>query len=272
ADALTASIHEPQCRGADHAVFERRIVGDKARLKEITAALVDDVSPRWTQAVNPAMHREEIVDIRGMAQAIMLLEHSETPPAFVAHEFVLTDGAGHEFGPHHEGLREALYRTDRRIGALLEMMRRRGILDSTLFVITSDHGMAAQRVELAANPTVEPARMGIKAVYAEPMIYLRDLAIECTRTRDARMLRVKACDNDCHEPVEGVRVKIERRNGETIGEASTSGTGHVALATPANLRDDELVLRITHPDYNPRNVDGCGRPIHRDIREVIYSG
>lgn len=271
-DALTASIHEPQCRGADHAVFERRIVGDKARLKEITAALVHDISPRWTQAENPAMHREEIVDIRGMAQAIMLLEHSDTPPAFVAHEFVLTDGAGHEFGPHHEGLREALCRTDRRIGALLDMMRRRGILDSTLFVITSDHGMAAQRVELAANPTVEPARTGIKAVYAEPMIYLRDLAIECARTRDGRMLRVSASDNGCSEPVEGVRVKVERRNGETIGEASTSGTGHVALATPANLRDDEVIVRITHPEYNCRNVDARGRAIHRDIREVIYPG
>src|SRR5207237_7931008 len=28
-DVLTASIHEPQSRGADHSAWERRIVGDK---------------------------------------------------------------------------------------------------------------------------------------------------------------------------------------------------------------------------------------------------
>ena len=41
---VTASIHEPQGRGADHAAFERRIIGDKARLKALTAEMVHDVS------------------------------------------------------------------------------------------------------------------------------------------------------------------------------------------------------------------------------------
>ncbi len=94
--------------------------------------MASDVSPRWAADNMPAMTREEIVDIRGMAQVISLFEHcGETKaPVFVAHEFVLTDGAGHDYGPHHEGLREALYRTDKRIGAVLEMLRARGLLDS----------------------------------------------------------------------------------------------------------------------------------------------
>ncbi len=124
---LTASIHEPQGRGAEHAVFERRIVGDKARLKALTAEMASDVSPRWADDNIPAMTREEIVDIRGMAQLIALLEHcgdNGKAPTFVAHEFVLTDGAGHDYGPHHEGTREALYRTDKRIGAVLELVPR----------------------------------------------------------------------------------------------------------------------------------------------------
>ena len=70
AGTITASIHEPQGRGADHAAFERRIVGDKARLKTLTAEMASDVSPRWAQDNIPAMTREEIVDIRGMAQVI----------------------------------------------------------------------------------------------------------------------------------------------------------------------------------------------------------
>ena len=216
---ITASIHEPQGRGADHAVFERRIVGDKARLKALTAEMASDVSPRWAADNMPAMTREEIVDIRGMAQVINLFDHcgdNEKAPVFVAHEFVLTDGAGHDYGPHHEGLREALYRTDKRIGAVLEMFRARGLLDSTLFVVTSDHGMAAQRVELKANPAREPERAGIQGVFAEPMIYLRDLRVELERARDLRSLRVTVLDNDHlpdgeHPPLAGARVTLHGR-------------------------------------------------------------
>ena len=143
------------------------------------------------------MTREEVVDIRGMAQVINLFEHCcRRRPVFVAHEFVLTDGAGHDYGPHREGKREALYRTDARIGAVLEILRARGLLESTLFVVTSDHGMAAQRVELKANPIREPQRAGIEGVYAESIIYLRDLRVEIERARDLRSLRVTVLDNE----------------------------------------------------------------------------
>jgi Type I phosphodiesterase / nucleotide pyrophosphatase len=276
-DAITASIHEPQGRGADHAVFERRIVGDKARLKEITAAMISDVSPRWVNDNKHAMQREEIVDIRGLAQTLNLFEHCDSrrrPPVFVAHEFVMTDGAGHDYGPHHDGLREALYRTDRRIGVVLEMLRKRGLIDSTLFVVTSDHGMAAQRIELKANPAAEPSRFGIKAVYAEPMIYLRDLAVECSRARDGRTLRVAVFDNDAdasgeHTPVEGASVAVY--SGERkLGEARTEGSGTAAFSTPANLSDGELRVEVAHENYNSRNLRADGHAILPDIRKVLY--
>ena len=37
--AFTASIHEPCTRGADHATLERLVIGDRDRLRELTAAL-----------------------------------------------------------------------------------------------------------------------------------------------------------------------------------------------------------------------------------------
>jgi len=273
--AVTASIHEPQGRGADHAAFERRLMGDKARLIELTAEMAHDVSPRWEADGKHSITREEIVDIRGLAQVINLFEHCDSaPPVFVAHEFVSTDGAGHDYGPHHSGLREALVRTDRRIGMVLDLLRRRGLLDSTLFVVTSDHGMAAQRTELKANPTVQPARHGIKAVFAEPMIYLRDLAIELERTRDGRNLRVTVLDNDPaasgeQPPVEGARVTL--LEGERpIGEGYTSAEGTIAFATPAQLGDGELSLHVEHPNFNPRNLRADGSPIGPDLRAILY--
>jgi phosphonoacetate hydrolase len=277
ADTITASIHEPQGRGADHNAFEKRIIGDKTRLKDLTIKMMDEISPRWMADEKPAMHREEVVDIRGMAQLINMLEHcGERTPMFVAHEFVLTDGAGHEYGPHHEGLREALYRTDARIGKVLELLDVRGMLDSTLFVVTSDHGMAAQHIELKANPTVEPVKAGIKGVFAEPMIYLRDLHIECERANDRRTLRVTVFDNDFatdgeRPAIEGASVKLLDSAGALLGEATTSMMGIVAFATPANIRDDDLTLEVEHADFNRRKLRIDGAQLHADIRKQLYA-
>jgi phosphonoacetate hydrolase len=274
--AITASIHEPQGRGADHAVFERRIVGDKSRLKALTQEMIDDISPRWMADDMPAMRREEIVDIRGMAQVINLFDHcGARPPVFVAHEFVLTDGAGHDYGPHHDGAREAIRRTDRRIGAIFDMMRARGLYDSTLFVLTSDHGMAPQRVELKANPACEPASVGLKGVFAEPMIYLRDLIVECERARDLRSLRVTVRDNDHlpdgeHPPVAGVKIVLHGRGDKSLAQATTEEFGRVAFATRADMRDDELTVRLAHPDFNSRTVRGDGSPVRPDLRGLLY--
>ncbi|MGB9382645.1 alkaline phosphatase family protein [Candidatus Binatus sp.] len=275
---LTASIHEPQGRGAEHAVFERRIVGDKARLKALTAEMASDVSPRWADDNIPAMTREEVVDIRGMAQLIALLEHcgdNGKAPTFVAHEFVLTDGAGHDYGPHHEGTREALYRTDRRIGAVLDLFRARGLLDSTLFVVTSDHGMAAQRVELKANPIRGAQLAGIEAVYAAAMIYLHDLRVEIARARDHRSLAVTVLDNDAlpdgeHPPLAGARVTLHGRGNAVIAETRTPESGRVAFATPADLSDAELTVGVELKGYNPRTLRADGTSLAKDIREILY--
>jgi len=275
--AVTASIHEPQGRGADHAAFERRIVGDKARLKALTAEMAFDVSPRWAADNMPAMTREEIVDIRGMAQVINLFDHcAGNAPVFVAHEFVITDGAGHDYGPHRAGLREALYRTDNRIGAVLELLRARGLLESTLFVVTSDHGMAAQRVELKANPVREAERAGIQGVFAEPMIYLRDLRVELERARDLRSIRVTVLDNDFlpggeHPPLAGARVTLHS-SGEgdrIIAEARTTDSGRVAFATPADAA--ELTVCVELKGLNRRVIRADGTSIAKDIRQVLYA-
>ena len=197
---------------------------------------------------------------------------------FVAHEFVITDGAGHDYGPHHEGLREALYRTDNRIGAVLELLRARGLLESTLFVVTSDHGMAAQRVELKANPVREAERAGIQGVFAEPMIYLRDLRVELERARDLRSIRVTVLDNDFlpggeHPPLAGARVTLHG-SGEgdrIIAEARTPESGRVAFATPADASDAELTVSVELKGFNRRVIRADGTSIAKDIRQVLYA-
>jgi hypothetical protein len=173
-------------------------------------------------------------------------------------------------------MREALYRTDDRIGAVLELFRARGLLDSTLFVVTSDHGMAAQRVELKANPAREPERAGIQGVFAEPMIYLRDLRVELERARDLRSLRVTVLDNDHlpdgeHPPLEGARVTLSGRGDAVIAESRTSDTGRVAFATPADAPDAELTVTVERKGFNPRKLRADGKSLAKDIRKILYA-
>src|SRR5262249_48613482 len=157
---------------------------------------------------------EAILDARGLAQVMVLLDDPARPvPPLVVHEFALTDGAGHEYGPHADGLRTAIAESDRRLGQVLDMLAARGLLDTTLFRFTSDHGRAAQDAALAANPVRHPERIGMQTITGEPMLWLRDLAVEVERASDGRTARVVVCDADADEsgerpPVAGAEVIV----------------------------------------------------------------
>src|ERR1700687_4351731 len=195
--AFTVNIHEPQGRGADHAALERRVVGPRDRLRALTPDFLTTINPRYATDGKEGVYREAVLDARGMAQITVLLEDpARPPPLLVAHEFALTDGAGHDYGPHGDGLRAAVAETDARLGQVLDLLTARGLFDSTLFVFTSDHGMAAQDVSLNANPARHPERLGMKAITGEPMIWLRDLDVVVEPAPDGRTARVTVLDND----------------------------------------------------------------------------
>lgn len=275
AAARTASIHEPQGRGADHAPLEGRTLGRRDRLKALTAELTTAISPRWLADGHEAVHREALVDARGVAQVIELFDGPDAPPLLTAHEFTLTDGAGHEYGPHAEGLREAVAETDRRLGLVLDLLQRKGLLDSTLFVFTADHGMAAQDIALAANPARHPERIGMKTVTGEPMIWLRDLAVSVEPAPDGRTARVVVCDNDAdasgeQPPVAGAEVRVLSAEDRVLAALTTNAAGVAGFSTPADVPRHAIVLSVHHPDYNPRHLRLDGSSLSIDLRRVLY--
>jgi hypothetical protein len=134
--------------------------------------------------------------------------------------------------------------------------------------------MASQRTELKANPACEPRNHGIKGVFVEPMIYLRDMAVRCERSRDGRALRVEVTDNDAnveslHAPIAGARVSLWCGE-DLLFQESTSADGLAAFATPAQANDRELRLRVEHPDLNPRNLLADGSRLGVDLRARLY--
>lgn len=274
--AFTASIHEPQGRGADHAALEGRVVGARDRLKALTAELIEQVNPRHLADGRVTVHREAQLDARGLAQVLVLFDDSSHPlPVFVAHELALTDGAGHDYGPHGEGLRAAIAETDRRLGRVLDMLEQTELLDSTLFVFTTDHGMAAQDTSLEANPARRPERIGMKTITAEPMIWLRDMHVQVERAADGRTARVLVADNDADASGEksslpGAEILVHARADTVLARAVTNEAGIAGFTTPADVPSSQIVLSVHHPDFNTRHLRLDGTNLAIDLRRELY--
>lgn len=279
---LTAAIHEPQGRGAVHAALERRVVGPRDRLKVLTQECLTQIHPRYEQEGKEGVVREAMLDARGLAQVLVLFDDpAHEPPAFVAHELAMTDGAGHDYGPHGEGLRTAIEETDARLGRILDLLEAKGLSDSTLFIFTADHGMAAQDISLAANPARHPERIGMKTITAEPMIWLRDLAVAVEPSPDGRTARVTVLDNDAagvgeEVPVVGAEVLVNLHPQGAPGEPAlvarltTNEAGIAGFATPADVPRHQLTVAIRHPEYNPRHLRLDGSNLAIDLRHVLY--
>lgn len=274
--AFTAAVHVPQGRGADHAALERRVVAPRDRLKALTAEATAAISPRWRADGHEAVHREAVLDARGAAQVRILFDDPSHPmPAFIAHEFSLTDGAGHEYGPHGDGLREAVAETDRRLGNILDLLAAKGVLETTLFVVASDHGMAAQDTALMANPARHPERIGLKALTCEPMIWLRDLAVEVEPAPDGRSARVTVRDNDADgsgegPPIAGAEILVHGPRDTVIARTTTNAAGIAGFGTPVDERAADIALAVRHPDFNPRHLRLDGTNLAIDPRAVLY--
>ncbi len=275
---VTAAIHAPFGRSAQHAVLEGRNLCDRSRLKVLTAELAADQHPRWAE--HPAVAAESLLDTRGVAQVIDLFTgEGRVPPRLVYHELALTDGAGHDYGPHADGVADALDESDRRIGRVLALLDDLGLFDETLFVVSADHGMAPQDVTLRANPTAHVSDSGVVAVVAEPMIWLRDLAVVVERAADGRTARVLVSDNDADEsgeqpPFPDAEVIVEaHRPGEhavTLAHGRTDRFGVFGFATPSDLDSSRIGVVVTAADRSPRHLLLDGTRLALDLRAALY--
>ncbi len=280
AQCMTAAIYAPFGRGAKHAVLESRNLCDRGRVRQLTAELSVDQNPRWAREFK-AVADEAVVDARGVAQVIELFtREGAAPPDFTYHELVLTDGAGHDYGPHGEGLRDALDESDRRIGRVLAVLDETGLFEETLFVVTADHGMAPQDVSLRANPTGHVLEAGLAAIVAEPMIWLRDLAVSAERAPDGRTGRVLVADNDADSsgerpPFGGADVVVEAHREGTaprvVAQGSTSADGIFGFATPSDVDSRQIGIRVSAPGFNARHLLLDGTRLALDLRAALYA-
>jgi len=274
---ITASLNEPCGRGATHATLERRLLVDPERMREVAKENRGDTNPRWKEEGLEQVYRYSGTDIQGVVQSLMLFD-SDTPhqpPVFTFHEFSLTDAVGHEYGPHHEALRDALVETDKRIGKILSLLDRRGLFESTLFVISADHGMAPTDIGLAADPAQAVIEAGLKAVVTSPLIYLLDMDVTVEPSADGRTVSATVLENDTdahgEKPaLDGADVQVIGRHAKVLAEAKTDAFGVAGLPLPVGEDPESLVMRVEHERFNTRRLRLDGTNLVEDVGKRLY--
>jgi len=273
---VTASLNEPCGRGALHATLELRMLVDADRMREVGKENRGDTNPRWKEEEQEHVYRYSGTDIQALAQSLMLFDsETQPPPIFTYHESSLPDAVGHDYGPHHEAMRDALVETDKRIGKILAVMDRRGLFDSTLFVISADHGMAQTDTELAADPAQAVLDAGLKAVVTSPLIYLIDMDVAVEHSADGRTVTVTVLENDAdasgEKPaVDGAKIEVIGPHGRVLANATTDAFGVAGLPLPVGEDPPSLVVRVEHERFNTRHVRLDGTNVVEDLPARLY--
>ena len=273
---VTSSLNEPCGRGALHATLERRLLVDGEKLREVARANRADTNPRWKAEGQEQVYRYSGTDIQAVAQSLMLFDsETQPPPVFTFHEFSLTDAVGHDYGPHHEAMLDALVETDKRIGKILSVLDRRGLFESTLFVISADHGMAQTDVALAADPAQAVLDAGIKAVVTSPLIYLLDVEVTLEASADGRTVNVTVLENDTDAsgekpPVVGADIRVIGAHSRVLAEAKTDAFGIAGLPLPVGEDPGSLVVRVEHERSNTRHLRLDGTNVVEDVGRLLY--
>jgi len=273
---VTASINEPCMRGAGHSTLERRMLMDGNRVTEVSKMHRGDTSPRWLEDGEQACRRASATDIHGIAQSLLLFTDESLPaPKFTYHEFSLTDSVGHDYGPHHPALMDALVETDKRIGKILGVLDDRDFFDSTLFVITTDHGMAPVDPDKAADQSLAVSGAGLKSVLTHPLVYLLDMHVTIEPSADGRTVSVTVAENDANangdrQPTAGAKVNLVGAGGQVLATGVTDPFGTCGLPLPAAEDPAVFAMRVTHDDFNTRHIRLDGSNIVEDIRGRLY--
>lgn len=218
-DAYAAVLNELTVGGADYTPLDHFGVGSKASLQETRA-----------------------VDTLGISMVTRLVGDSRKPvPALLQLSLITTDAAGEQTGPHSDTVRETLATMDGQLARIRSAYERRGVLDRTMWILVSDHGMELQDPAQATNTTALIRQSGVRTRHIGPAsVWLATMAVAVERGGDG--IRVTVTAHDTGAPIEGATVSCEG-----CEDAITGADGIAVMALDAMNS-----IEVTHPDFNPQ--------------------
>lgn len=127
--------------------------------------------------VRPELWREYDGKVSPDARVDQVLTWLDLPvarrPDLVTLYFDAVDHAGHDHGPDSPEVDAALTATDRAIGRLLDVLKQRGMLDTTNIIVVSDHGQIATKKgayiildDIVDVHDLDVQQMGLLAMFA----------------------------------------------------------------------------------------------------------
>jgi phosphonoacetate hydrolase len=145
----TACINEPADSGASYSTFS--LIRDAVATGGSSggAADMDSLLPPPRADVHATQEYVEerkdyawstSVDAVGLTQMLELWPSRSEAPRLTWWNTLLTDTGHHAGGPHSPVAHAAMRDADRRLGVFLDHLDKIGALDSTTFLLTSDHG------------------------------------------------------------------------------------------------------------------------------------
>ena len=155
-DAFTSASYEYADRGATWSTFAE--FRAKRRPFYATPDMVAATATAWAIEASANYRFESRIDESSLGSAIEQWRgpaHTGHPlPTLQLVNFSLTDGAGHESGPHEPLARAAQHDSDGRLGRLIDAITAAGALEHTAIVVLSDHGMEQCDPTLLHHPVI----------------------------------------------------------------------------------------------------------------------
>lgn len=139
----TACVNEPIDRGSTYSTMQLiRASGEATGAKNLGHQLPDPESPRSTKEflTDPDYSWSSRVDELGLSQMLQVWS-ADPPPTLTWWNLILTDSAHHVGGAHSPMALAGLRDADARIGAWLDLVEQRALLEETVILVTADHGM-----------------------------------------------------------------------------------------------------------------------------------
>lgn len=127
--------------------------------KYATKGLIEEIETNATGKLNGENMNEECLSLdenSGRMAAYILKTYK---PALLAVHFACVDGAQHEQGRDGAKVKLALATADRAIGNLIETIEKAKLQDSTIIIVTGDHGFMNMQQVLRPNVWLKQAQL-----------------------------------------------------------------------------------------------------------------
>ena len=203
-------------------------------------------------------HSSSWQDNIGTAIGQTIIAAGKTPKLSVF-EITLVDAIGHMDGPQVDRTRAALQETDRNIGRIMDELQRRGEFDSTMFVVTADHGMEhSYLTKDKLGGWYDAIRTsGVKAVESTRFVYIKNMLWsvhgEMPAPGQSGTIAVAVANDDRdtsgqHPAVAGATVVVTDDAGNSwTAHSGPDGVAHIAIAPGVDAT--RLRIHIDHPAF-----------------------